>query len=172
MNKSLFTLQIFLEKLIFASRWLQLPIYLGLIVVQGIYAYKFITQLWHLVVNLGQLDETTIMLGALNLIDVVMIANLLTMVIIGGYETFVSKLDIEEHPDQPEWLGKVNASMLKVKLATAIITISSINLLQTFINAANVNQETVIYQIAIHLTFLVSALVMAYTDKIASQAKH
>ena len=102
---------------IFASRWLQLPIYLGLIVAQGIYAYKFLKSLWHLVTNLGIMDENTIMMAVLNLIDVVMIANLLTMVIIGGYETFVSRLHVNEHPDQPEWLSHVNASVLKVKLS-------------------------------------------------------
>ncbi|SUT98691.1 Predicted membrane protein [Actinobacillus lignieresii] len=118
-----------LSKIIFASRWLQLPIYLGLIVVQGIYAYKFMKSLYNLIVNLGVMDENTIMLTVLNLIDVVMIANLLIMVIVGGYETFVSRLRVDDHPDQPEWLNHVNASVLKVKLGMSIISISSIHLL-------------------------------------------
>ena len=115
-----------IARIIFASRWIQLPIYLGLIVVQMIYAWKFLKALWHLIVNLGVMDENTIMLAVLNLIDVVMIANLLLMVIVGGYETFVSRLNTDNHPDQPEWLDHVNASVLKVKLSMAIISISSI----------------------------------------------
>lgn len=155
-----------MARLIFASRWLQLPIYLGLIVVQGIYAYKFIKSLWHLIVNLGMMDETMIMLAVLNLIDVVMIANLLIMLLIGGYETFVSRLNVDEHPDQPEWLNHVNASVLKVKLSMAIISISSIHLLQTFINSAKLDEKTMMWQLLIHCGFLVSAMAMAYTDKI------
>ncbi|ABY69812.1 MULTISPECIES: TIGR00645 family protein [Actinobacillus] len=156
-----------LSKIIFASRWLQLPIYLGLIVVQGIYAYKFMKSLYNLIVNLGVMDENTIMLTVLNLIDVVMIANLLIMVIVGGYETFVSRLRVDDHPDQPEWLNHVNASVLKVKLGMSIISISSIHLLQTFINAGNLDEKTMQWQVIIHVTFLISAVAMAYTDKIS-----
>ncbi|EFM96059.1 TIGR00645 family protein [Actinobacillus pleuropneumoniae] len=156
-----------LSKIIFASRWLQLPIYLGLIVVQGIYAYKFMKSLYSLIVNLGVMDENTIMLTVLNLIDVVMIANLLIMVIVGGYETFVSRLRVDDHPDQPEWLNHVNASVLKVKLGMSIISISSIHLLQTFINAGNLDEKTMQWQVIIHVTFLISAVAMAYTDKIS-----
>lgn len=128
-------------QIIFASRWLQLPIYLGLIVVQGIYAYKFMKSLWHLMVNLEEMDSNTIMLAVLNLIDVVMIANLLVMVIVGGYEIFVSKLRTKGHPDQPEWLNHVNATVLKVKLSMSIISISSIHMLQTFVNASNMPEK-------------------------------
>lgn len=160
------------SKIIFASRWLQLPIYLGLIVVQMIYAYKFLKSLWNLVINLGVMDESTIMLAVLNLIDVVMIANLLIMVIVGGYETFVSRLNVDQHPDQPEWLDHVNASVLKVKLSMAIISISSIHLLQTFINASKLSQETMMWQLFIHLGFVVSAIGMAYTDKLLNNAHH
>lgn len=162
----------FLAKLIFASRWLQVPIYAGLIVVQAIYAYKFLKSLWHLVMNLGVLDENAIMLAVLNLIDVVMIANLLTMVLIGGYETFVSRLRIDDHPDQPEWLSHVNASVLKVKLSMSIISISSIHLLQTFINAANLSEKQLMWQCMIHVCFLISALAMAWTDKIVYSTTH
>lgn len=161
-----------LGQIIFASRWLQLPIYLGLIVVQGIYAYKFMKSLWELAVNLQQMDSNTIMLAVLNLIDVVMIANLLVMVIVGGYEIFVSKLHTEEHPDEPEWLSHVNASVLKVKLSMSIISISSIHLLQTFVNAANMEEKTMMWQLFLHLGFLVSALAMAYTDKILYGTSH
>ena len=122
-----------LPALIFSSRWLQLPLYLGLIVAQGVYVFLFLKELWHLIHAAPTLTEQSIMLMVLGLIDVVMISNLLVMVIVGGYETFVSRLDLEGHPDQPEWLSHVNASVLKVKLAMAIIGISSIHLLKTFI---------------------------------------
>jgi uncharacterized protein (TIGR00645 family) len=176
-------------RLIFASRWLQLPLYVGLILAQGVYVYHFWVELVHLLGaafgdlrSIGdlyravghalpaegapRLTETVIMLVVLGLIDVVMISNLLIMVIVGGYETFVSRLNLDGHPDQPEWLSHVNASVLKVKLATAIIGISSIHLLKTFINAANFDTKTLIAQTGIHLTFLVSAIAIAATDRI------
>ena len=161
-----------ISKIIFASRWLQLPIYLGLIVVQGIYAYKFMKSLWGLLTTINELDSNAIMLSVLNLIDVVMIANLLVMVIIGGYEIFVSKLNTEDHPDEPEWLDHVNASVLKVKLSMSIISISSIHMLQTFVNAANMPEKTMMWQLFLHLGFLVSALAMAYTDKVLYSTSH
>ena len=179
-----------LPKLIFASRWLQLPLYLGLIAAQAVYVVHFLVELMHLIeaafgsqtavqalissigyktaTPITALNETVIMLVVLALIDVVMISNLLIMVIVGGYETFVSRMDLEGHPDQPEWLSHVNASVLKVKLATAIIGISSIHLLKTFINADNYSDRVLIAQTVIHIAFLLSALAIAYTDKIMS----
>ena len=173
-----------LSYLIFSSRWLQLPLYLGLIVAQGIYVVQFLRELWHLVETTlfhGGIDaaggaesaEATIMLTVLGLIDVVMISNLLMMVIVGGYETFVSRLRLEGHPDQPEWLSHVNASVLKVKLAMAIIGISSIHLLATFIKARSMDGETIMWQILLHLTFVVSAVALAYIDRLTLPAgKH
>jgi uncharacterized protein (TIGR00645 family) len=187
----------FLPSFIFATRWLQLPLYLGLILAQVVYVFHFWVELVHLVeAALGNQDalksiflaagqsgpapthltETTIMLVVLGLIDVVMISNLLIMVIVGGYETFVSRMNLEEHPDQPEWLDHVNASVLKVKLGTAIIGISSIHLLKTFINAENYSEKALIAQTAIHIAFLLSAMAIAATDRIlhgthASQGK-
>ena len=162
-----------LENFIFWSRWLQAPLYLGLIVAQGIYVWLFMAELGHLIHSVvesgGHISETETMLVVLGLIDVVMIANLLIMVIIGGYETFVSKLDLEGNPDQPEWLSHVNAGVLKVKLAVALISISSIHLLRTFINAAQVEDRVIVTQIAIHASFLVSALAIAWTDKVMMQ---
>ena len=177
-----------LPSLIFASRWLQLPLYLGLIIAQGIYVGLFWQELYYLVLaalgNGGALDhvldvvtvsgierptklnETVIMLVVLGLIDVVMISNLLIMVIVGGYETFVSRMNLETHPDQPEWLSHVNASVLKVKLATAIIGISSIHLLKTFINASAYDEKTLIAQTGIHITFLLSAMAIAASDRL------
>ena len=179
-----------LPKLIFASRWLQLPLYLGLILAQAVYVVHFVVELTHLVeaafgnqtalqalvssigyksdAAVTTLNETVIMLVVLALIDVVMISNLLIMVIIGGYETFVSRLNLEGHRDQPEWLSHVNASVLKVKLAMSIIGISSIHLLKTFINAGNYTDRVLLAQTAIHITFLLSAMAIAYTDKLMS----
>ena len=166
-NRSHNTFINFVGSFIFLSRWLQAPLYVGLIVAQGIYVYHFMVELKHLVLGVQNMGATDIMLLVLGLIDVVMIANLLIMVIVGGYETFVSRLNLDDHPDEPEWLSHVNAGILKVKLAMALIGISSIHLLKTFINAEHLNQDTIKWQVVIHLTFVVSALVMAYTDRIA-----
>ena len=158
-----------MSALIFSSRWLQLPLYLGLIVAQGVYVFLFVKELWHLIHDAASLNEQGIMLIVLGLIDVVMISNLLVMVIVGGYETFVSRLNLEGHPDQPEWLSHVNASVLKIKLSTAIIGISSIHLLKSFINAANLSEHTLMWQVIIHVVFLFSALAMAMVDKTMTQ---
>ena len=161
-----------LESLIFASRWIQAPLYLGLIVAQVVYCWLFMVELSHLVAGAfgpHHMTETDVMLIVLGLIDVVMIANLLIMVIIGGYETFVSRLDLQDNPDQPEWLSHVNAGVLKIKLAAAIIGISSIHLLKTFINATNLSDHTIKWQAIIHVIFLLSALTMAWVDRIMTQ---
>jgi uncharacterized protein (TIGR00645 family) len=181
-----------LPSFIFASRWLQLPLYIGLIAAQGVYVFHFWVELVHLLeaafgsqtafqalisiigyketaVTTG-LNETIIMLVVLALIDVVMISNLLIMVIVGGYETFVSRLNLDQHPDQPEWLSHVNAGMLKVKLATALISISSIHLLKTFIEVRSPEfaaaPDSVMWQVIIHCVFVFSAIALAYTDKL------
>lgn len=184
-----------LPLLIFSARWLQLPLYLGLIVAQCVYVFLFGKELWHLICEAPKLGEQEIMLIVLGLIDVVMISNLLIMVIVGGYETFISRLGLEDHPDQPEWLSHVNASVLKVKLAMAIIGISSIHLLKTFIAAgaleglpfcspadlaliaengnvgsglqcSTLTTVGVMWQTIIHLVFIVSAIGIAWTDRI------
>ena len=154
---------------IFWSRWLQAPLYLGLIVAQGVYVYHFMIELIHLVSIANKIGEAEIMLIVLGLIDVVMIANLLIMVIIGGYETFVSRLNLTEHPDQPEWLSHVNAATMKIKLSMALIGISSIHLLKTFINAENMTEATMKWQVIIHVVFIISAVAMAYTDRIMTK---
>ena len=189
-----------LPRFIFMSRWLQVPLYVGLIVAQGVYVWQFLHELFVLLwaatgspeavelirgnVAVPGADpeiaktmnrETLTMLVVLGLIDVVMISNLLIMVIVGGYETFVSRMRLEDHPDQPEWLSHVNASVLKVKLATAIIGISSIHLLKTFINADELSTHLIMWQVIIHVTFLFSALTIAATDRLlyhAEKAKH
>jgi uncharacterized protein (TIGR00645 family) len=158
----------FVGSTIFLSRWLQAPLYLGLIVAQGVYVWRFMQELWHLVKDVGGLTENDVMLLVLGLVDVVMIANLLIMVIIGGYETFVSRIQMRGHPDEPEWLSHVNANVLKVKLAMAIIGISSIHLLQTFINANRIESETMLWQTLIHLAFVASAVALALIDRFLS----
>lgn len=158
-----------MSQLIFWSRWLQAPLYLGLIVAQGVYVYHFMVELIHLVSIASKITESEIMLIVLGLIDVVMIANLLIMVIIGGYETFVSRLNLKEHPDQPEWLSHVNAATMKIKLSMALIGISSIHLLKTFINAENMTEATIKWQVIIHVVFIMSAIAMAYTDRIMTK---
>ena len=166
-----------LPALIFSSRWLQLPLYLGLIVAQAVYVFLFLKELWHLIHGANTLGEQGIMLVVLGLIDVVMISNLLVMVIVGGYETFVSRLNLQGHPDQPEWLSHVNASVLKVKLAMAIIGISSIHLLKTFIDISSLGspeskftEAGVMWQTIIHIVFILSAIGIAWTDKLMSAA--
>ena len=155
-----------LSSILFGSRWLQVPLYLGLIGAQLVYVVHFMVELEHLVVGTFSLTEEKIMLIVLGLIDVVMISNLLIMVIVGGYETFVSRLNLEGHPDEPEWLSHVNANVLKVKLATAIIGISSIHLLKTFINAPNLDDKVLMWQTIIHMAFIASAVSIAYIDKL------
>ncbi|MBL0030063.1 MAG: TIGR00645 family protein [Rhodanobacteraceae bacterium] len=173
-----------LATLIFSSRWLQLPLYLGLIIAQAVYVFLFIKELVLLTMHATTYGEQQIMLAVLGLIDVVMISNLLVMVIVGGYETFVSRLHLQGHPDQPEWLSHVNAGVLKVKLATAIIGISSIHLLKTFIEAgqiglpgAKVTWDGVLWQTIIHMAFILSAIGIAWVDKMmnsipAGKSKH
>src|SRR5215468_4249314 len=166
-----------LPMIIFGSRWLQLPLYLGLIVAQCVYIALFLKELWHLSWHALDLTEQQIMMSVLALIDVVMISNLLVMVIVGGYETFVSRLDLQGHPDEPEWLGHVNASVLKIKLAMAIIGISSIALLRTFIEAGGLasgktsyTETGVMWQTIIHTVFILSAIGIALVDKLSNQA--
>jgi uncharacterized protein (TIGR00645 family) len=166
-----------LPQLIFASRWLQLPLYLGLIVAQCVYVALFLKELWHLVTHTFTFSEQQIMLVVLGLIDVVMISNLLIMVIVGGYETFVSRLELQNHPDQPEWLSHVNASVLKIKLAMAIIGISSIHLLRTFIEAGGLGSDRTLYtesgvmwQSLIHGLFILSAIGIAAVDRMSLAA--
>ncbi|NDP59128.1 MAG: TIGR00645 family protein [Oxalobacteraceae bacterium] len=183
-----------MSNFIFATRWLQVPLYLGLILAQCVYVFHFWVELTDLIgaamgnasslqhildavstagaIRPTKLNEATIMLVVLGLIDVVMISNLLIMVIVGGYETFVSRMNLSDHPDQPEWLSHVNASVLKVKLAMAIIGISSIHLLKTFINAANYDTKTLMAQTGIHIAFLLSAMAIAYCDRIMTETQN
>ncbi|MBA4696582.1 MAG: TIGR00645 family protein [Legionella sp.] len=161
-----------ISRLIFTGRWLQAPLYMGLILILAVYVYKFLIELFQLVQHINGANNTELMLGVLDLIDVVMIANLLIMVIMGGYETFVARLNLKDHPDHPEWLGHLDAGAMKVKLALSLIGISSIHLLRTFIETAKQSNESVMWQVIIHLTLLVSALMIAYTNKLLLQSQH
>ncbi len=164
-----------IEQVIFASRWIQAPLYAGLILAGVLYAFKFLQHLWHMTWDLGHMTETQVMLGVLTLVDITMVANLLTMVIIGGYATFVSRLDLEGHPDRPDWLEHIDAGTMKVKLAGSLVGVSGIHLLQTFINieslAPDGDYRSVMWQVIIHITFLASSILLAWTEKILHE-KH
>lgn len=164
-------LENFFESIIFASRWVQAPVYAGLIVGSILYAYKFLIELSHLVVDINTISEEMLMLGILTLVDITMVLNLLVMVIIGGYATFVSHMHLDDHEDRPDWLEKIDAGTLKVKLAGALVGISGIHLLKSFINISNKDMEQVKWQIIIHAVFLGSALMLAYTEKVLHSAK-
>ncbi|MFE0022303.1 YqhA family protein [Amycolatopsis sp. NPDC059021] len=179
-------------KLLFFSRWLQVPLYLGLIIAQLVYVWRFLVETWHLVVQAftGVADgaahsgaaggapftEGDVMLAVLQLVDIVMISNLLIMVIVGGYETFVSRIRLGGHPDEPEWLSHVNANVLKTKLATAIVGISSVHLLRTFIQptrvaTGQVDWQTVMWQAILHSIFVLSAIGLAAIDRIMTKTE-
>ena len=159
------------EKIIFASRWLQAPLYAGLIVGGVLYAYKFLIELIHLCATINEITETALMLGVLTLVDITMVANLIIMVIIGGYSTFVSRMDIDKHEDKPEWLQKIDAGTLKIKLAGSLVGVSGIHLLQVFINIKNHESEHVMWMVIIHVVFLLSSIMLAYSEKLLHQ-KH
>ena len=154
------------SNLILFSKWFQLPLYLGLILGGCLYTYRYLVELVHLSMHINSITESVLMMGILNLVDIVMVANLLIMVIIGGYSTFVSKLDLHAEKELPNWLDHISAGTLKIKLSTVLVGISGIHLLQSFINLAQVSQQQIIMQMAIHLTFLISAIGLALTEYI------
>ncbi len=161
-----------ISRAIFMGRWLQAPLYLGLIVILAAYVYSYLTELFHLVSHFKRFNDNEIMLGVLDLIDIVMLANLLIMVTIGGYETFVSHLNLSDHPDQPEWLSYIDAGAMKVKLALSLIGISSIHLLRTFIDPSSYTNYSIMWQVLIHLTLLISALTIAFTNRVMHKDAH
>ncbi|HTH56158.1 MAG TPA: TIGR00645 family protein [Cyclobacteriaceae bacterium] len=155
---------------IFASRWFQAPVYLGLILASGFYVYKFLDELMTLAMNLQAWNEVTVMLSILGLIDISMVMNLLVIVIIGGYSIFTSRIDFDEQEDRPHWIDKLDADRLKVKLATSLASISGVHLLKTFIDIHSATStkefEALKYEIIIHMVFIISALVLAWIAKI------
>jgi uncharacterized protein (TIGR00645 family) len=164
-------LESFFEAIIFSSRWIQAPIYGGLIVGALLYTYKFLVELVHLVMTINSLSEEVVMLGILTLVDIAMVLNLLVMVIIGGYATFVSRMDLDRHEDRPDWLEKINAGTLKVKLAGALVGISGIHLLKSFVDIGKKDFEQVKWQIIIHVVFLFSTMALAFTEKILHESE-
>lgn len=165
-------IQTTLERIIFASRWIQAPMFLGLTVASALYCYKFLAELVHLTLNIGHLTEEAMLLGVLGLVDVTMVANLIFMVVLGGYSLFVSRINIDTHPDRPEWLDKTNSATLKIKLASSLVGVSGIHLLKTFINIEQMDMEHVKWQVLIHFTFLLSTLILAAGERILHPPQH
>lgn len=170
-----------LESMIFASRWLQAPLFVGLIAASLLYAYKFVMELLRLFSEVREFTNEELLLGVLGLVDMTMVANLIAMVVIGGYTLFVSKLNVGAHEDRPEWLDKTTAATLKIKLAASLVGVSGIHLLKTFIEMAE-NQHAhghlpdaheltvqnwhVFWQVMIHFVFLLSSLVLSWSEYI------
>ncbi|MBM3523435.1 MAG: TIGR00645 family protein [Alphaproteobacteria bacterium] len=162
-----FRIEKLIERLIFASRWIQAPLYLGLIVVLVFIVVKFFVELVHLSAILFSADESRMVLYVLSLVDLVMVANLTVMVIISGYENFVSRIENVDSADQLSWFGKLDAGSLKIKLASSIVAISSIHLLKAFLDAGTIPNDKLVMLVVIHMTFVVSAILLAYLDKLA-----
>lgn len=159
-------IELFIEQIIFASRWVQLPLYLGLIVAAILYTYRFTLELWHLTQKVNHIEETLLLSGILTLVDIIMVCNLLVMVIIGGYTTFVSRIDVEHHEDRPEWLTAMDAGSMKVKLAASLVGVSGVHLLKTFINIGQNDYQVVMWQAIVHSVFLFTTMMLAYTEAI------
>ncbi|MFK7953735.1 MAG: TIGR00645 family protein [Ekhidna sp.] len=166
----------FFEGFIFWSRWVQAPLYTGLIIAAFLYLYKFFQELFYLMQYISKWDETEVMIKILGLVDVSMVMNLVVMVTIGGYSIFTSRIDVDMHDDKPLWLEGLDAGQLKIKLATSLASISGVYLLKTFMNYRIEVEKTsttgVIIEIVIHIVFIVSALLLAQTEKITHSYHH
>jgi len=159
-----------LERLIFASRWIMAPFYLGLVVSLGMLLVKFLQELIHVAPGVFSMSESAVILAILTLIDLSLAGNLLLMVIFAGYENFVSKIDTGDHEDRPDWMGKVDFSGLKLKLIASIVAISGIQLLRTFMDVQNTSDRDLQWMLIIHVTFVISGVLLALMDKLASSA--
>lgn len=166
----------FFEGFMFWSRWVQAPLYTGLIFGSFLYLFKFFQELYHTFQQTTTLHETEMMLRILGLVDISMVMNLLVMVTIGGYSIFTSRIDVDMHDDKPLWLEDLDAGQLKIKLSTSLASISGVQLLKTFINYRESQQkedtESVIIEIVIHMVFIVSAFILAQTEKTTHSYKH
>ncbi|MEP3390158.1 MAG: TIGR00645 family protein [Reichenbachiella sp.] len=167
----------FFEGFIFWSRWVQAPMYGGLIIGAFLYMWKFFQELAHMYHQVVGGDiESKVMLTLLSLVDISMVMNLVVMVTIGGYSIFTSKIDVDMHDDKPLWLEGLDAGMLKIKLATSLASISGVQLLKTFVNyreaAEKAGSEGIIIEIVIHMVFIFSALLLGYTEKIIHSYPH
>lgn len=159
------------EQVLFASRWLLAPFYFGLVLALVILLVKFGQELFHIFPYVLEMKEKDVILAVLTLIDMSLAANLLLMVIFSGYENFVSKMDVAKHEDRPEWMGKVDFSGLKLKLIASIVAISGIHLLKSFMNIANVSHDELMWLVIIHLTFVVSGVLLAWMDRLEAGTK-
>lgn len=166
LSRTIMRIERFLEKLIFASRWLQVPLYLGLIFAMFLYLFNFYKESIHLIVALKEGHKNQLLLAILEMVDSTMVASLIIMVVIGGYSTFVSKMNLENHEDRPEWLQKINAGTLKVKLAASLVGVSGVNLLIDFFNINSQNYEQTKWRVIIHFTFLLSVIILAFSEKL------
>jgi len=164
-------LELGIERLIIASRWLQAPLYIGLIFVLGVVVVKFPFKLWELVQRSLIVEEGDLVLAVLSLVDLILVANLVIMVIISGYENFVSNIDPETTSDRLAWFGKLDAGSLKIKLATSIVAISSVHLLQRFLDATTIDNNKLYALIIMQLTFVVSALLLTVIDRLSVAKK-
>ena len=163
--------ELFLERVISQSRWIMAPFYFGLILALFVLLYAFLREFWHYVSHAGSADEADVIFGILALIDLSLAANLVLIVVFSGYENFVSKIDPEGHPDWPEWMTKIDFSGLKQKLMASIVAISAIQVLKAFMNIREQFDQTILaWLVGIHLVFVVSALLLAWTDAIGGRA--
>lgn len=157
-----------IERLLFASRWLLAPIYLGMSLALIALGIKFFSELYHLLSHVVEMAEQDVVLMLLAMVDLVLVGSLIIMVMFSGYENFVSRLDVEEGTEKLGWLGKLDANSLKLKVASSIVAISSIHLLRAFMNAPQTESQTLMWYVIIHLTFVVSAVMMGVLDRITA----
>lgn len=166
------TIETVIERILFASRWLLTPMYLGMTLLLVLFAIKFFQELIHLLPGILEMAETDLILVALALIDLTLVANLIIMVIISGYENFVSRIDLDAKSEKLSWVGKLDSGTLKLKVAASIVAISSIHLLKAFMNVNKADTTTLMWLVIIHMTFVVSALLLAWLDKMAFRHDH
>lgn len=160
-------MQQFIEKTLFASRWILAPVYLGLSLALLAIGIKFFQEAWHLLAHIWTVPEADMVLTVLAMIDLVLVASLVVMVMFSGYENFVSRMEASDGDNSLDWLGKLDAGTLKLKVAASIVAISSIHLLRAFMNAQHIPNDKLLWYVIIHLTFVVSAVLMGLLDKMA-----
>lgn len=153
------------ERIMYASRWIMAPIYLGLSFALLALGVKFFQEVYHILTHLFEMAEIDLVLIVLSLIDISLVGGLIVMVMFSGYENFVSRLDLGDHDDKLNWLGKLDAGSLKNKVAASIVAISSIHLLKVFMNTENIQNDKILWYLLIHITFVLSAVAMGYLDK-------
>ena len=169
------TIENSMETAIFNSRWLLAPFYLGLVVSIALLFIKFAQELYHLTTHVTSASEHTVIIGILALVDMALVGSLLLMIVFSGYEIFVSKIDVAEHKDRPDWMGKVDFSGLKLKVIGAIVAISAIDLLKTFMeipaDLTKANSEMFLWKVTIHMAFVLSGVLFALMDRISAETK-